>query len=506
MKDLDLAIVDVQTTGLRPTCDRLIEIGIVRVEKGHPVESYSSLINPGRNLSPEIEALTRARLQDLSKAPPFREIKDQVLELFNGCTVVAHYARFYYGFIRNEFKRAGIDFSAKFLCTERLSRMLFPNQRRHDLEGIIERFGFESTNRQNPLDGARVLWRFIQEVQTRFPGTLLERALEILQTTFSFPSQVDASCINSLPKSAGVYVFQASNGSTLYVGKSVNVRKRVLSHFSGNHSNSKAMEMCQQIADVKGIQTSGQISALLLESLLIKQLRPIYNRRSRFCKRLVVLKKAENEHGYYTVRVEKPKAINPIELPGILAIFRSLGQAKRFLWGAVKDFALCPKILGLERGLGPCFYSQLHHCGGACAGAEALAAYNTRFAEVFAHRKIKPWPFPGPILFQEQNANDAGEEVFLIDQWCIVNCLEFDDHGQRRLFNAEYVFDYDNYKILSRYLLTSDGGIYLKVISLSEMSYILDHFSVESGRIHPEVFGYLPQSPASSSRISGRVV
>jgi DNA polymerase-3 subunit epsilon len=251
------------------------------------------------------------------------------------------------------------------------------------------------------------------------------------------------------------------------------------------------MEMCQQVADIEAVETSGQISALLLESLLIKQLRPIYNRRSRICKKLIVLKKAENGHGYFTVRIEHSKAVSPIELPGILAIFRSVGQAKSFLWAAIKDFALCPKILGLEKRPGACFYSQLHHCSGACVGIEAPAAYNLRFAEAFADRRIRPWPFLGPILFQERKANDTGGEVFLVDQWCWVRRLEFDDYGQRRLFDAEYMFDYDSYKILSRYLSIPEAGIRFKTINPSEMRYILDHFFDASGRINPEVFDYL---------------
>jgi DNA polymerase III subunit epsilon len=492
MKNLDLAIVDVETTGSRPTRDRLIEIGILRVEQGKLVQSFSSLINPRQNIPPDIGAVTGVRLQELSKAPPFRDIKDQILELLKGCTFVAHHVRFHYGFIKNEFKRVGISYGTKCLCTARLSRILFPNQGRHDLDDIVERFGFEATQRHGPLDDARVLWRFIQAVQSRFPRTLLERALEILRTGSSFPPQVGASTVNLLPKGTGVYLFHGPDDSTLYVGKSVNVRKRVLAHFSQDHTCAKGIEMCQQVADIKAIQTSGEITALLLESRLIKQLQPIYNRRSRICKRLVVLKELENGHGYHTVRVEHLKAISPIELPRILAIFRSLRQAKNFLWAAVKDLALCPKILGLEKGRGSCFYSQLHHCGGACVGAEAAAAYNVRFAEVFATQRIKPWPFSGPILFQERNANDAEGEVFLIDQWCFVNSSRFDDYGQLRLFDAEYVFDYDSYKILSRYLLTPKGAIRLKTITSSEMRYILDHFSEGSGRINPKVFNYLP--------------
>src|SRR5687767_4783245 len=137
LKDKTFAILDVETTGGSPTYERIIEIGIIRVENGKIVKTYNQLINPEKYISPFITSITGITNTDIESAPLFSDISNEILELFEDAILVAHNARFDYGFIRNEFKRVGFNFSSESLCTVRLSRQLFSQHKTHDLSSII---------------------------------------------------------------------------------------------------------------------------------------------------------------------------------------------------------------------------------------------------------------------------------------------------------------------------------------------------------------------------------
>ena len=128
-----LAFIDVETTGTRASYDRIIEIGILRIEDNKLVKTFKSLINPQSYLPKEITMLTGITQQDIENAPTFRSIKDEIFETLKDCTFVAHNVRFDYAFLKHEFLREHITYSSKHFCTVRLSRILFPQWQRHNL-------------------------------------------------------------------------------------------------------------------------------------------------------------------------------------------------------------------------------------------------------------------------------------------------------------------------------------------------------------------------------------
>ena len=171
-------IVDVETTGGSPFWNRIIEIGILRVEHGEIVAKYQTLLNPERELPGFITKLTGITDQDLIAAPKFEEVKDEVLELFEDSVFVAHNVGFDYEFIRQEFARVGYGFDAQQLCTVRLSRALFPKEKHHNLGAIIERFDFSPEKRHRAFDDASVLWQFMQKLETQIEAGVLKKAFE----------------------------------------------------------------------------------------------------------------------------------------------------------------------------------------------------------------------------------------------------------------------------------------------------------------------------------------
>ncbi len=159
-KEESFVIVDVETTGASPLRDRIIDIGIIRIEKGEIVERYSTVIDPEKYVPPSIFSLTGISEQEIQRAPTFNDIAQDIKSLLDGAIFVAHNARFDYGFIKNELKRAGISFNAKCLCTVKLSRALFPRERKHDLSTIIERYDFTCSSRHRAMPDAEVLVDF----------------------------------------------------------------------------------------------------------------------------------------------------------------------------------------------------------------------------------------------------------------------------------------------------------------------------------------------------------
>src|SRR5260221_8389218 len=135
-----IAFVDTETTGLSVTRDRIIEIGILRVENGKIVKKYQTLLDPGFIFPDVITSITGITPQELVGAPTFRQVKDEIREMLNDCIFVAHNVRFDYAFLRNEYRREHATFSSKHFCTARLSRRLFPKEHSHSLDSIIERF------------------------------------------------------------------------------------------------------------------------------------------------------------------------------------------------------------------------------------------------------------------------------------------------------------------------------------------------------------------------------
>jgi DNA polymerase III subunit epsilon len=477
MNGLNLAIIDVETTGTSAAYDRIIEIGVLRIENGKLAETYSTLVDPERSISYHIQSLTGITNGDLVGAPTFGDIKSELLRILDGCVFVAHNARFDYGFVRHEFERVGVDFSARCLCSARLSRKLFPEQRRHSLDSIIQRFDIRCVNRHRALDDAQVIWDFLQTVPGQVGTSRLSLAVNELLKAPILPSQIDPALVKSLPDSAGVYVFYGHDRNPLYVGKSINIRSRVLSHFSSHSSSSKEMSLWQQVEHIEAISTAGELGALLLESHLIKDLYPLYNRRSLNSKRLVVVRRVVAENGYMSAVIEPLNGPAPSNLTDIVAIFRTQKKAKDFLWENAREHGLCPSILGLEKRNGNCCYVQLDICRGACAGREAPSTYNRRFIKAFAGQGIKSWPFPGPILVEEKNGSNAEGEAFVIDRWCLVCSFKFDETGAEKLLPAKYVFDYDSYKILSRFLVGSPHRSRLKQISHAELEQLLNRFA-----------------------------
>lgn len=448
MLPTSLSFVDIETTGSNPVSGRIIEIGILRVENNILVKTYKTLINPQKYIDPFIQNLTGISPEKLQDAPTFDQIKDEIMEILQGSIFVAHNVRFDYGFLRNEFKRFDQTFSLKHFCTVKLARLLYPGYTRYNLDSIIERFKISCENRHRAFDDAKVLWEFYQKAMTEIPAELFAKAVNVALKRPSIPLGISPAILESLPQSPGVYIFYGENGMPLYIGKSINVHDRVLSHFSSDHISSTEMKIAQQVTSIETYPTAGELGALFLESKLIKKHQPLFNRKLRNARKLIALKKIQSADGYTTIEERDAHTVTIDELETIVGIFTSKKQIKDFLYELCRTYGLCPKLMALEKGKGECFSYHLEQCKGACTGKVSILKYNLKFDEAFYKHRIKPWPFTGPILIKEKGES---EEHFVVDKWCLIGSMK-NEHEELSKLQQDYQFDYDTYKILRSYL------------------------------------------------------
>ncbi len=450
-------LVDVETTGGSPTKDRIIEIGIIRVENGNVVSEYKSLVNPQVSVSPFILELTGISLDEIYNAPTFEEIAQEVFDMLDGSVFVAHNVGFDYAFIKNEFRRLGVNYNSQIFCTARLSKALYPEYKHHNLSSIIERFSFNVGARHRAYDDAKVLYEFLEVVQKSFGETIIETARNrIIKTPYTNPLIRDEE-LDLIPEKCGVYIFYGETGMPLYIGKSINIKKRVMDHLRGIYFDSKEFEIWSQVARVDYKVTPGEISALILESELVRELMPLYNKMLRKKSSPVYLSWKTNEEGLIIPLVSKELEDHNPE--NILAVFKNAKRAKDYLLESADSHELCLQVVGLEKNptkkKKACFRFYINKCCGICLDDKHIEEHNKRFCSALLKDPfIKPWPYNEVKLIREFDEDSGVGVVYKIDKWRILSTIEYfgDDAVERVL---ELPFDYDTYKIIYKALTKS---------------------------------------------------
>jgi len=443
-----LAFVDLETTGATATSDRITEIGIIEVDEDGSVREWQQLVNPGTRIPPFIEQLTGISNELVAAAPAFADVADETLRRLGGRLFIAHNARFDYGFLKNEFKRLGVTFRAPVLCTVKLSRSLFPEHRRHNLDSLIERHNLTVGARHRALADAQLIRQFWQKIHVDRSSEEIEAALKAQNTRPSLPPHLDAGIVDELPDTPGVYLFYADNDLPLYVGKARDIRQRVLSHFSADHSSAREMNLAQQVRRIDWIETTGEIGALLKEAALVKQLQPSHNRQLRRNEDICTWTLVDEGNGWLRPELAAARNLDFASGASCYGLFKSAREAGEVLRALAAEHNLCDALLGLEKTTPgkPCFGYQIKRCRGACIGNEPFARHTLRLVGALARLKLVSWPFAGPALIRE------GDEAHLIDAWRYLGTARSDEEIQALLDAGRPPFDRDTYKILAKHV------------------------------------------------------
>jgi DNA polymerase III subunit epsilon len=445
------AFVDLETTGTRAGDDRITEIGIVRVDNEDVdrlrITEWSSLVDPEIPIPPAIQALTGITNAMVASAPSFSAVAQDVVGVLAGCVFVAHNARFDYGFLKHAFARLGRRFSARVLCTVRLSRRLFPDADGHGLDALIARHGLNGDNRHRALGDARAIWSFVELLYREQPRERVDAAIKCILRMPSLPPQLPRDAIEALPEAPGVYLFYGDNPLPLYVGKSINLRERVAAHFSQDWRSETDLRLSQEIRRIEHERTAGELGALLRESALIKARLPAHNRALRRKEEAGI---AEWDDG--APRFIAATGIEADRLPGAYGPFASRSSLRAALRALADAHRLCPLRLGLERrASGPCFARQLKRCNGVCAGEEAPEVHDMRCTAALAPLAIPAWPTSGAACVRESASDDERVDVHLFRDWCWLGTAH-DDAELASLVEAppRAEFDIDVTRLLLR--------------------------------------------------------
>ena len=451
--DAPLAIVDLETTGTDPATDRVTEIAVLEVDgleqRGFGVRAeWSTLVNPGTGIPGPIQALTGITNEMVAAAPRFADIAAALFERLGGRIFVAHNARFDYGFLRREFDRAGIRFTAKTLCTVRLSRRLYPGEPHHNLDRLIARHGIDCRQRHRAMGDARALWQFLKIAGREHGEEVLAVAARQIARQPTLPPQLERAAVDAVPEAPGVYIFYDEGNRPLYVGKSASMRTRVMSHFAGTIST-RTIELSKRVRRIDWKRTAGELGALLLEARLVKELTPEFNRQ---------LRAAEGLCGFAfdgrRLRFAGPHEIDGDTLPYVYGVFRTKRAAMQALRLLADEHRLCLQALGFESGpQHACFRHQLGRCAGVCAGRESVHLHHARLAAALASWKAADWPHEGPLGIVEKDRTGEETEVHVVDRWCYLGAARSDAEVAELLEGGRRGrFDFDHYRILARHL------------------------------------------------------
>ena len=449
-----ITFLDLETTGATPLRDRITEIALVRFDNGIETARWQTLVNPEQPIPAFIQQLTTINNEMVANAPLFKDVSDTLLSFLEGSVLAAHNVRFDHGFIKSEFKRIGFTLRQKVICTVKLSRLLYPQHKSHGLDAIMQRHNLTTIARHRAMGDVDVMLAFIESAKLELGNDAIIKAAAQLMNHPTLPPHLDANLLDDMPETPGVYLFYGDNDLPLYIGKSTNIRARVLSHFGSDHASTKEMRISQDIKHIEWITTAGDFSALMLESRLVKERQPIYNRQLRNERQLCSWKLNSDPNAKNLLELVREKDINPADLGFLFGTFKSKHQAVEALRNIAEAHQLCPRLIGLEAwAKGACFASQIKHCKGACSGKETPKIHHIRLQTALMAHKLKTWPFTGKIAIKEKNSENDKTQMHVFHQWTYLGSAENDDElAELELKTTQLKFDFDTYKILLKAL------------------------------------------------------
>ena len=309
----------------------------------------------------------------LRSAPKFFEVAKRIIEITEGCILVAHNTSFDYRILRCEFNRLGYDFVKPTLCTVELSKKLIPEQPSYSLGKLVRALGIPMSDRHRASGDALATVKLFQMLLAK--DTEKEILIGLIKAEIKSglsPKLLDI--VESLPSKTGIYYIHNENGDLIYIGKSKNIKKRVNQHFTGKNSKSKKLQL--QVFTVTYEETGSELVALLKESEEIKINKPIHNRAQRKSIFQWALYEVLDDNGYLNLKLLKADGRKKE-----ITSYTTVQEGKNALFRITEKYNLCQKLNGLYETQNGCFQHKINECNGACLGKETPEVYNQRVEE-----------------------------------------------------------------------------------------------------------------------------
>lgn len=390
-------IIDVETTG---KTNRITEISILKHDGTKIVDEFTSLVNPNTPIPTEITALTGIDDALVADAPTFEEIANKIIDITEDTIFVAHNVNFDYNVIVKEFKKLELDFRRKKLCTIRLSKKLLPKHKSYSLGNLCKTLEIPLIDRHRAKGDAEATVQLF-ELLLASPKApeVLHDFLKSDSKEATLPPHLPKAIFTALPNQPGIYLFKNQKDEVIYVGKAINIKQRVLSHFY--NKKQKELNMCMEITHVDFELSGSELIALLMEDEAIKKYYPKYNFASkRYLSQYAIFNYTDRK-GIIHFAVQKLKLA-----PNPLLVFSNQREAFQYLETICQKYNLCPKSCHLLESNQPCNHYKIKNCGGICKEEESVVVYNIRVKQAIAYieqnqlTKIIPQPGRSP----EENA------------------------------------------------------------------------------------------------------
>lgn len=398
-------IIDIETTGNGIKGNKITEISIFKYNGHEVVDEYTSLVNPQCEIPSFITGLTGIDNNMVRNAPLLEEIIPEIEAITKDTIFVAHSVNFDYNVIKNEFKQLGHDFSRKKLCTVRLSRKLLPGYNSYSLGKLTAALGIPLTDRHRARgDAHATVLLFHKLLRAENAESVFKLFLNSKSQEATLPPALPKEEYEKLPTTPGVYYFKNEKGKIIYVGKAINIKKRVLGHFYDKKT--KEITLCSETASLDFEETGNELIALLKESAEIKHLYPKYNSAQKRTIQQYGIFSYEDRNGVIHLAFNKIKMT-----PNALAICYSPTEARQYLEALCNTFELCPKYCHLQENVSSCSHYKIKQCIGICSDIDLVNSYNERVQEA-----IKSLKEIQSDLVIKTNGRNAEENAFVIIQ------------------------------------------------------------------------------------------
>ena len=379
------AIVDIETTGTYAAANSITEISIQVLDGNRVVEKFETLVNPKQPIPRYIQAFTGITNEMVQSAPSFGDVAEIVYTILHNKIFVAHNVNFDYSFIKGHLAEEGYNFSAKKLCTVRLSRKIFPGFRSYSLGNLCQSLSIQLSSRHRAGGDAEATVQVFEKLLQNDNDQFIEKSLQRTSKEQCLPPNVPKEQFDKLPLCPGVYYFHDQKGKVIYVGKALNIRNRVNSHFSNNSESRQKQNFIRHTYTISFHPCATELMACILESSEIKRLWPVFNYSQKRWEDEFGIFTYEDQNGYLRLAIEKnKKQIKPIHT------FHYVVEGHTILRKLIERYNLCPKLCFLQTDPGTCEGIKNHSCFGACEQKETPIDYNQRLLQAIDSLSAQP--------------------------------------------------------------------------------------------------------------------
>lgn len=338
------AIVDIETTGGHASANGITEIAVYIHDGTRIVKHFETLINPQQNIPRYITALTGIDNYMVQDAPAFEEIAETLFDLLKDNIFIAHNVNFDYSFIKHQLKNEGYELTAKKLCTVRLGRKVFPGLPSYSLGNLCRSLEIKIDNRHRADGDAKATVKLFELCIANSGQAHIDVMLKKTSSEQWLPLHLQKEDITKLPAAPGVYYFHDNKGKIVYVGKAINIKKRVSSHFTQNDPDRKRQNLVRTVHKVTCKECASELEAIVFESTEIKRLWPRYNKSQKQPAQKFGLYMFEDGRGYMRLAIDKKKK----QLPALYN-FNLLHEGLVLLKKMTEEFELNHKLCFLDK-------------------------------------------------------------------------------------------------------------------------------------------------------------